>query len=67
MSRGHETADDSEETGLMLWGGVELDCTLLQLPRQRCQNCGHPALVARRSLGSQKRTILCGDCAGIRR
>jgi len=67
MSGAHDTADESEETGLMLWGGIELDCTLVQLPRKRCQNCGHPALVARRALESQDRVILCGSCAGIRR
>jgi len=66
MSRGHDATDDSEETGLMLWGGIELDCSLLQLPRKRCQNCGHPALFARRPLDSQSRVILCGACAGIR-
>jgi len=50
----------------MLWGGIDLDCSLLQLPRKRCQNCGHPALIARRPLDSQSRVILCGACAGIR-
>jgi len=51
----------------MLFGGVDLDCTLLQLPRKRCQNCGQPALVARRALESQDRVILCAACAGLRR
>jgi hypothetical protein len=63
----HDNRDESEEAGLMLFGGIDLDCTLLHLPRKRCQNCGQPALVARRALESQDREILCAACAGLRR
>jgi hypothetical protein len=56
------TAVETEEKGLMLWGGVELDCTIEQLQKKRCAVCGKPAAVAVRELESQERVFLCGGC-----
>jgi hypothetical protein len=56
------SAVESEEKELMLWGGVELDCTVQQLEKKRCAVCGKPAAVAVRELERQERVFLCGGC-----
>ena len=53
---------ESEEKGLMLWGGVELDCTIEQLKKKRCAVCGKPATRAVRKLDGQERVFLCEGC-----
>ena len=57
------TAAESGEKGLMLWGGVELDCTVEQLSKKRCAVCRKPAAVAIRKLDDQERVFLCEGCA----
>ena len=52
----------TEELGLMLFGGVDLDVTVAQLQQKRCSNCGRPASIAIRELESQERRFLCGGC-----
>jgi hypothetical protein len=56
------SAAESEEKGLMLWGGVELDVTIEQLQKKRCAVCGKPATRAFRKLDSQERVFLCEAC-----
>jgi hypothetical protein len=51
-----------EETGLVLWGGVELDVTVQSLQKKTCA-CGSPATVAVRRLDEQTRTFACASCA----
>jgi hypothetical protein len=53
---------ESEEKGLVLWGGVELDLTVTSLPKKTC-GCGQPATVAVRRLDEQERAFLCASCA----
>ena len=48
----------SEETGLALWGGVDLDLDLKVVHLKRCA-CGAPAVVATRRLDEQRRTYRC--------
>jgi hypothetical protein len=50
---------DKKETGLMLWGGVELDLTVQSLKKKTCEVCGQPATVAIRRLDEQNRRVLC--------
>ena len=52
----------TEELGLMLFGGVDLDVTLVQLQKKQCSNCGRPASMAIRALETQERQFLCGGC-----
>jgi hypothetical protein len=47
-----------EEKGLMLWGGVDLDATVQNIPQKRCA-CGAPAVMATRRLDQQERTFAC--------
>ena len=65
-------ADKEEQTGLVLWGGVELDVSLPQLPQlpqlqqHRCSRCRKPATYASRDLEKQERVFLCARCASGR-
>jgi hypothetical protein len=52
----------TEELGLMLFGGVDLDVTLVQLQKKQCSNCGRPASMAIRELETQERQFLCAGC-----
>jgi len=52
----------TEELGLMLFGGVDLDVTVTQLQQKKCSNCGLPASIAIRELESQDRRFLCSGC-----
>jgi hypothetical protein len=54
--------ESREETGLVLWGGVELDVTVQSLQKKTCA-CGNPATVAIRRLEEQTRTFACASCA----
>ncbi len=56
------SAEETEVKGLMLWGGVELDCTIEQLQKKRCAVCGKPATRAFRKLDGQERVFLCDGC-----
>lgn len=49
----------TEEKGLALWGGVDLDLSLSSLQKKVCAVCGKPATVAIRKLDRQERTLLC--------
>jgi hypothetical protein len=49
----------TEEKGLALWGGVDLDLTLASLRQKTCDVCGAPATVAIRQLDAQERRFLC--------
>jgi hypothetical protein len=49
----------TEETGLALWGGVDLDLTLVSLQQKTCEVCRAPARVAIRRLDEQSRRFLC--------
>ncbi len=49
----------TEEKGLALWGGVDLDLSLNSLQKKVCAVCGKPATVAIRKLDQQVRTLLC--------
>jgi hypothetical protein len=49
----------TEETGLVLWGGVDVDLTLPGLQQKECEVCGSPATVAIRRLDEQSRRFLC--------
>lgn len=49
----------TDETGLVLWGGVDLDLTLSSLKQKTCEVCGAPATVAIRRLDEQARRFLC--------
>ena len=49
----------TEETGLVLWGGVDLDLTLPGLQQKTCEVCGAPATIAIRRLDEQARRFLC--------
>lgn len=52
-----------DETGLVLWGGIDLDLTVQQLQQKRCA-CGEPASVSRLDLASGQRRVYCAACAG---
>jgi hypothetical protein len=56
-------SEPKEETGLVLWGGIELDLTVQQLQKKRCA-CGQPASVSRLDLATSERRVLCAACAG---
>jgi hypothetical protein len=49
----------TEEKGLALWGGVDLDLTLASLQHKTCEVCGAPATVAIRRLDEQRRRFFC--------
>jgi hypothetical protein len=49
----------TEEKGLALWGGVELDLSLKNLRNKTCAVCGAPANIATRKLHEQERRFLC--------
>jgi hypothetical protein len=49
----------TDEKGLALWGGVDLDLTLSGLKHKTCEVCGAPATVAIRRLDEQERRFLC--------
>jgi hypothetical protein len=49
----------TDEKGLALWGGVDLDLTLSGLKQKSCEVCGAPATVAIRRLDEQQRRFLC--------
>jgi hypothetical protein len=49
----------TDEKGLVLWGGVNLDLTLSSLKQKTCEVCGAPATVAIRRLDAQERRFLC--------
>lgn len=49
----------TDEKGLALWGGVNLDLTLSSLKQKTCEVCGAPATVAIRRLDEQQRRFLC--------
>ena len=49
----------TDENGLVLWGGVDLDLTLSGLQKKVCAVCGAPATVATRKLDQQLRSFLC--------
>ncbi|MFI5169231.1 MAG: hypothetical protein ACHQM7_02620 [Vicinamibacterales bacterium] len=49
----------SEEKGLALHGGVDLDLSLNSLQKKACAVCGKPATVATRRLDQQERTYRC--------
>jgi len=51
----------SEEKGLALWGGVDLDLTLASLKQKTCEVCGAPATVAIRRLDKQERRFFCAS------
>jgi hypothetical protein len=51
----------TEEKGLALWGGVDLDLSLSSLQKKVCAVCGRPATVAIRKLDQQERTFLCDE------
>jgi hypothetical protein len=51
----------SEETGFVLWGGVDLDLTLASLQNKKCEVCGAPATVAVRRLDEQERRFVCAS------
>ena len=53
---------EKEETGLVLWGGVDLDLTVQSLQKKLCELCGQPATVAVRRLDEQERRVLCEAC-----
>jgi hypothetical protein len=61
-----EMADKEGQTGLVLWGGVELDVSLPQLQQHRCSRCRKPATYASRDLEKQERVFLCARCASGR-
>ena len=50
-----------DETGLALWGGVDLDLDLRHLRQKPCAVCGAPASVAIRRLDEQERTYHCDE------
>jgi hypothetical protein len=50
---------EPDETGLVLWGGIDFDLTLRGLSESRCDVCGAPATVAVRRLDEQERRFLC--------
>jgi hypothetical protein len=52
-------AKDTEETGLALWGEVDLDLDPRHLSLKRCSVCGAPATSATRDLKSRVRTFYC--------
>ena len=54
--------EPKEETGLVLWGGVELDLTIQQLQQRKCA-CGEPARVSRLDLATNERRVCCSACA----
>jgi len=56
----------TEETHLVLWGGIDLDLTLSGLREKTCELCGAPATVAVRRLDEQQRRFLCASHRGVR-
>lgn len=50
---------NDDETGLMLWGGIDLDLTVLSLRLRSCGVCGAPATAATRRLDQQERHFVC--------
>lgn len=52
---------EPEETGLVLWGGVDFDLTLHSLRNRTCDECAAPATVAIRRLAEQRRRLLCAQ------
>lgn len=52
---------ESDETGLVLWGGVDFDLTLHGLRNFACDVCAAPATVAIRRLDEQRRRFLCAQ------
>ncbi len=55
-------SEEKDETGLVLWGGIDLDLTVQQLQKKRCA-CGAPASVSRLDLASGQRHVYCAGCA----
>jgi hypothetical protein len=51
--------EQSEPTGLALWGGVDLDLQLVHLKMKACSICGAPATSATRRLDEQERRFAC--------
>jgi len=49
----------TEEKGLALWGGVDLDLDLRHLQQKVCAVCGAPATMATRRLDEQTRRFFC--------
>jgi hypothetical protein len=56
---GSERSNMAEETGLALWGGVDLDLDPKHLRQKRCTRCGAAATIATRNLDQQERVFLC--------